>query len=89
MPRLRPGQWVIHTPVAILPMLAALFIDRPAADRAGGGFSLADYALLLQQHWFWLVVTVGLGIWVGWHTAIDRPFHTEPEDEPNKENATP
>lgn len=79
MPRLRPGQWLIHTPIAILPMLAALFIDKPAATRAATGFSLADYALMLQHHWFWLVVTLGLGVWVGWHTAIDRP-HDKPQD---------
>lgn len=89
MPRLRPGQWLVHTPIAILPLLAALFIDKPAWTNGGKGFSLADYALLLQQHWFWLVVTVGLGIWVGWHTAIDRPFHKEPEDAPAKETVTP
>ena len=89
MPRLRPGQWLVHTPIAILPMLAALFVDKPAAGLDGKRFSLADYALLLQQHWFWLVVTLGLGIWVGWHTAIDRPFHKEPEDEQPKEAAQP
>jgi hypothetical protein len=84
MPPLRPGQWLIHTPIAILPLLAALFIQRPVAGRAGGGFSLGDFALLLQHHWFWLVVTLGLGVWVGWHTAIDRPFYQEePDGEPD------
>jgi hypothetical protein len=29
------------------------------------------------------VVTLGLGIWVGWHTAIDRPLYKEPDEEPD------
>jgi hypothetical protein len=81
MPPLRPGQWLLHTPIAILPFLAALFIQRPVAGRAGGGFSLGDFALLLQHHWFWLVVTLGLGVWVGWQTAIDRPLYQEADVE--------
>lgn len=82
MPPLRPGQWLVHTPIILLPMLAALVIQKRVSGRAVDGFSLADYALLLQHHWFWLAVTLGLGIWVGWHTAIDRPFYKEPADEP-------
>jgi hypothetical protein len=35
--------------------------------------------LLVGHHWFWLVVTLGLGVWVGWHTAIDRPHYQPPE----------
>jgi hypothetical protein len=73
---------VTHTPLALLPLLAALFVQRPLKGRAGEGLSFADYALLLQHHWFWLAVTLGLGIWVGWHTAIDRPFYTERDAEP-------
>jgi hypothetical protein len=80
MPPLRPFKWVTHTPVAVLPLLAALVVQRPSEGRGQGGFSLPDYALLLQHHWFWLVLTLGLGVWVGWHTAIDRPFHQEPDD---------
>ena len=80
--RLRPLKWVTHTPVAFLPLLAAIFVQSPLKDRTGGGFNLADYALLLQHHWFWLVVTLGLGIWVGWHTAVDRAFYAEPDETP-------
>lgn len=72
MPPLRPIQWLIYSPLAVLPLLAALFIEHPVKGRAGQGFSLGDYALLLHHHWFWLVVTLGLGIWVGWHTAAGR-----------------
>jgi hypothetical protein len=79
MPPLRPAQWLIHSPVAILPVLAALFIQRPASGRSGGPFNLTDYVLLLQHHWFWLAVTLGLGVWVGWHTASERPPYQEPD----------
>jgi hypothetical protein len=78
MPPLRPAQWLIHSPIMIPPMLAALVIQKPVQGRAGGGFSLADFGLLLQHHWFWLAVTLGLGVWVGWHTAIDRPHYKGP-----------
>lgn len=73
MPTLRPAQWLLHSPVAALPMLAALFIQRPPKGRAAeAAFNLPDYGLLLQHHWFWLVVTLGLGAWVGWYTATQR-----------------
>lgn len=82
MPPLRPARWLILAPLAILPLIAALVVQGPAAGRdAGGDFSLAGYALLLQHHWFWLAVTLGIGVWSGWHTAIDRP-HYEPPAEP-------
>jgi hypothetical protein len=58
---------------------------RPVHPEAGGGaggrrLQPGDFALLLQHHWFWLVVTLGLGVWVGWHTAIDRPLYQEEPD---------
>jgi len=82
MPPLRPARWLILAPLAILPLIAALVVQGPAAGRdAGGDFSLASYALLLQHHWFWLAVTLGIGVWSGWHTAIDRPYY-EPPAEP-------
>jgi hypothetical protein len=79
---LRVSKWVTHAPLAILPLLAALFVQRPLAGRGDAGFNLESYALLLQHHWFWLVVTLGLGIWVGWHTAVDRAFYAEPDETP-------
>jgi hypothetical protein len=27
---------------------------------------------LLWFHWFWLVVAMGLGAWVGWRTAAEK-----------------
>jgi hypothetical protein len=84
-PPLRPQQWLIYSPLVILPLLAALFIERPVEGRTAKGFSLADYELLLQHHWFWLVVALGLGVWVGWYTAIDRaPSQVGEENEPEK-----
>ena len=80
MPPLRPAQWLIYSPVAILPLLAALFIERPVGP-GGGGFSWRIMRLLLQHHWFWLVVTLGLGVWVGWYTAIDRGPKARAEEE--------
>ncbi len=79
MPPLRPFRWVIHSPVMLLPLLAAIVIQKPVAGWVWGSFSLGGIGLMLQHHWFWLVVTLGLGVWVGWHTAIDRP-HDKPQD---------
>ena len=72
MPPLRPLQWLLYSPVAALPMIAALFIQHPLRGRANNGFNLADYGLLIAHHWFWLVFTLGLGGWVGWFTATKR-----------------
>jgi hypothetical protein len=80
MPPLRPLQWLLYSPVAVLPVLAALYVQRPPEGRLGGGFNMHDYALLLTHHWFWLVFTAGLGVWVGWYTAIERPPPDQPEE---------
>jgi hypothetical protein len=77
---LRPQQWLIHSPIVILTMLSAIFVQKPVAGRSVSGFSLADFGLLLQHHWFWLVATAGLGVWVGWYTAIDRPNYKAPDE---------
>jgi len=79
MPPLRPLQWVIHSPIILLPLLAALVIQKPVTGLVWSSFSLAGFGLMLQHHWFWLAVTLGLGVWVGWHTAIDRPHYKEPD----------
>jgi len=81
MPPLRPARWLLHSPLAILPLIAALVVQGPAAGRdAGAGFSMDGFALLLGHHWFWLAVTLGIGVWVGWHTAIDRPYYQPPPE---------
>jgi len=35
---------------------------------------------LLQVHWFWMLVALGLGVWVGWFTA-GEPASPPPEEE--------
>lgn len=82
MPPLRPITWLLYSPVAVLPLLAALVVDRPVEGRTEDGFNMASFTLLAQHHWFWLAVTLGLGIWVGWYTAIDRaPAKAETEED--------
>ena len=71
-PPLRPAQWLIHAHLIVLPLCAAMVLEGQAEDRSA--------AVLLQHHWFWLVVALGLGIWVGWHTAIARPTYQPPEE---------
>jgi hypothetical protein len=78
-PPLRPAQWLLHAHFIMLPLLAALVLEGQAEDRAPGGFNPANAAVLLQYHWFWLVVALGLGLWTGWHTAIARPNYQPPE----------
>ena len=79
MTPLRPLQWVIYSPVILLPLLAAVAIQKPAEGWLWASSSLAGLGLMLQHHWFWLIVALGLGVWVGWHTAIDRPHYKEPD----------
>lgn len=78
MPPLRPGQWLTHAPVAALPWLAALFIQKPAEEAIGRGFTLAGVEAILAQHWFWLAVALGIGLWAGWYTATDRAHYQPP-----------
>lgn len=83
MPLLRPVLWLLYSPIMVLPLLAALVIERPLLRRADRWFNLADYGALLQHHAFWLLVALGLGIWVGWYTAAVR----KPEKAPAEEGA--
>lgn len=41
---------------------------------------LAAALLMEVASMAWLAVALGLGLWVGWHNAIDRPFHRDPEE---------
>jgi hypothetical protein len=74
---LRPVKWLLYTPIATLPFLAALLHQKAAGKVSEGLPSLADVLLLMRHHWTWMLVALGLGIWVGWYTAVDRP----PPDE--------
>ncbi len=31
-----------------------------------------DSMFVVQHHWFWMLVALGLGVWVGWYTASDK-----------------
>jgi hypothetical protein len=44
-----------------------------------GFFDFTGTLFVLRHHWFWMLVSLGLGVWVGWHTAIDRPHYKPPE----------
>ena len=87
MPPLRPFQWLTHSPVALLPWLAAVFIQRPAPEALQGVSALPQFMLLLERHWYWLAFALGLGIWVGWYTATDRAPYREPEEAETAEEA--
>ena len=36
-------------------------------------FNFHDTWFVVEHHWFWLLVAMGLGIWVGWRESGDRP----------------
>jgi hypothetical protein len=60
----KPGTWVFYAPIALLPLLAALVIG---SDSVRSGSWDAVY-----NNWFWLLVSIGLGIWVGWTTSANK-----------------
>jgi hypothetical protein len=65
---LRPLTWLTHLPLAGLPLLAATVLQArflPPDDLYWRGF-----LFIPAQHWVWILVAAGLGIWVGWHTAL-------------------
>ena len=31
-----------------------------------------DSMFVVQHHWVWMLVTLGVGIWVGWYTARNK-----------------
>lgn len=76
-PTLKPMRWLAHLPLAILPFLAAAAIEGRQLDRATPFTGSLD---LLGFHWFWMVVALALGAWVGWRTAGDTVPQSPPED---------
>jgi hypothetical protein len=58
----RPAKWILYSPVALLPLLAALVINGESI-RAGN---------IVQGNWVWLLTALGLGIWFGWATAARK-----------------
>jgi len=47
-----------------------------------GLFDFTGTLFVLRHNWFWMLVSLGIGVWVGWHTAIDRPHYKPPVPEP-------
>ncbi|MFN4141265.1 hypothetical protein [Aestuariivirga sp.] len=74
---LRPVKWLLYTPVAVLPFLAALLHQGKAGEAEEGLPVFAELLLLFGHHWAWMLVALGLGVWVGWYTATDRPSAEE------------
>ncbi|MCA3555207.1 hypothetical protein [Aestuariivirga sp.] len=43
--------------------------------------NLSGTLFLLRFHWFWMLVSLGLGAWVGWRMAGEPPdTPLDPED---------
>jgi hypothetical protein len=40
-------------------------------------FNFHDTWYVVQYHWFWLLVALGLGVWVGWRESGKRPAGEE------------
>ncbi|MBC8038575.1 MAG: hypothetical protein H7X89_15310 [Rhizobiales bacterium] len=57
----RPAKWIVYSPVAVLPLLAALAINGDSADSHPWD--------AVQANWIWLLAALGLGIWFGWATS--------------------
>lgn len=38
-------------------------------DMLADALTFTGSTALLQYHWFWMLVALGLGAWVGWRTA--------------------
>ena len=38
-------------------------------DRLADALTFTGTLSLLRVHWFWMLVALGLGAWVGWRTA--------------------
>lgn len=76
-PTMKPMRWLAHLPLVILPFLAAAAIQGRQLDRAMPFTGSLD---LLGFHWFWMVVALALGVWVGWRTAGDADVESPPGD---------
>lgn len=37
-----------------------------------GFFNFHGSWFVVEHHWLWMLVTLGLGIWVGWYTAAEQ-----------------
>ena len=81
MTALRPGRWLMHCGLVLLPLMAAVVIEKRAPGVGAGTPGAASLVAMAQYHWIWLAVTLAVGLRVGWHTAIDRPLYQPPKDD--------
>lgn len=68
---LRPITWLLYLPLAALPWLAAAALQ--TRSLAAGALYWRGVFFIPAHHWFWILVSAGLGVWVGWHTAAQSP----------------
>ena len=40
--------------------------------------NFAGTLFVLRFHWFWMLVALGLGVWVGWRTAGEGAAEARP-----------
>lgn len=73
---MKPMRWLAHLPLAILPFLAAASIEGRRLDLST---PLTGPLFLLGFHWFWMMLALALGAWVGWRTAGEEAPQSPPE----------
>ena len=73
---MKPIRWLAHLPLAILPFLAAASIEGRRLDLST---PLTGPLFLLGFHWFWMMLALALGAWVGWRTAGEEAPQSPPE----------
>ena len=73
---MKPMRWLVHLPLAILPFLAAAAIEGRRLDLST---PLTGPLFLLGFHWFWMMLALALGAWVGWRTAGEEAPQSPPE----------
>lgn len=74
---LRPITWFTHLPLAALPLLAAGVLQ--ARFLTMNDLYWRGFLFIPAHHWFWIVVAAGLGVWVGWYTAVPAATPSEQE----------
>lgn len=50
-------------------------------DAVPDPLSFAGTMYVLRFHWFWMLVSLGLGCWVGWRMAGERVLASKPPGE--------
>ena len=50
------------------------------AEMLADALNFSGTLFLLSVHWCWLTVAMGLGAWVGWRTAAEKPPQPAAED---------